>query len=235
MIKFDKQNSPQLSDRSSLRAGFTLIEVLVVMAITVYLTLNLLSNFLRSDINLDEMASIVVSDIRKAQADALASKQYNNTFRCGYGFHMLTASQATTEQPFSQTYYVYTSRQAPPNCGNYDYQPNDSDVVTLRVLDSRLRICGPTSGQDSVCNLVANGNNVAKSRDIFFSSPFAKTYIGGQACPIPGQAVTSYSQILLIKEGATAADCAAGKCRYICIYGSGKIEARSSACEIIDC
>ena len=207
--------------------GFTLIEILIVAGLAIFIEMSLLTSFLSSKVNLAEVNRIMIADIRQAQADTISSKQFKSTFRCGYGLHMLTSSQASTQEPFGQSYYIFTTKGDPSSCGNFLYQPSDSDVVTSRILDPKIEVCAPPTGQD---NCGASGS-FPRFTDIFFKTPNGATYIDNKACPI-GNASQGYSQILIRKKGAS---CPSSNCTYICVYASGKIESRQNACPALGC
>lgn len=209
--------------------GLTLVEILVVMAISSYIVANLLTNILKSKYYFQETVRIMVSDLRKAQADSLSSKQFNNLYRCGYGLHMLTASQASTDKPFGRSYYIYTLKNPPPTCGNYTYQPSDSDVVDSRVFDDRLEICGPPTGPDN-CDQTGN---FSRFGDTFFESPHGDVYINNKTCP--ASTSQSKSQIIIRQKGVPLSSCTPLSCAYICVYASGKIESRTDPCPDMAC
>ena len=109
-----------------MNKGFTLLEVLIVAAITGFVTTFLLINFSRTRINFDEEANIFISKIRIAQTRAISSTRTNNSIRCGYGVRYIN----------SQSYAIYAGESATVfDCStqNKDYNPtggpdNDSDV-----------------------------------------------------------------------------------------------------------
>lgn len=209
------------------KGAFTLIEVIIVVAISVLVFISIVSNFSRNRLLLSEVARLVVSDIRTAQANALASKQFRSAFGCGYGIHMLMPNELLSGETFGQIYIMHTTRNAPPNCGSLNYQPSDRSVVQVvsRILDPRLEICGPPSGPD---NCGRPGSNFPKFLDIFFTTPSALTHIDGRNCvsgPPP-----EYSQIWIRKVGTTS--CTSTTCIYICVYPSGRIETGPNPCSL---
>ncbi len=202
------------------------------MSISSFIVITLLSNVLRNRVSLSETARVIVADIRTAQANALASKQYNNLNRCGYGLHMLTKSQASTAEPFGRTYYLWTTGASPPSCppsgGNATYQPSDSGVVTNRILDSRLEMCDPPSGQNSC----ASGTGTSGSfNDIYFSNTSGTIFVNNKSCPI-NNAAQGYSEILIRKIGAT---CPSSSCLYICVMANGNIFNSANPCTAVTC
>lgn len=151
--------------------GFTLIEVLVVMAITVMMTGLLVTNFSRSRVDLNQTRLLVQDAIREAQSLALSGSLYQGTYRCGYGIHFAAG-----------TYTIF----AAPN----------AESVDCTTLDRRL-----TGEDEVVrVGLISNPTVelVLPIPDIFFEPPQPTTYIdnssavrsldisirrGGAACP----------------------------------------------------
>lgn len=221
--KFSNYNNPikkTIKAVGNPTTGFTLIEVLIIAGISIFLTISLLnSSIFRTRINFDETARTVIADIRLAQANSLASKQFKNPStgllenRCGYGIYW----QNTT------SYYLYTGR-VPPSCSPHQFSNNSVDVVITRVLDPRLEILNPTTGaQCSAYGMPPS--DCPNFKDIFFESPHGKMWIGNQANPSNDS--NNRSQILIRKIGAT---CPSSDCIYICVYSFGRIEQRTNAC-----
>ena len=59
-------------------SGFTLVEVLVVVAITGVISTFMLLSFQRTRIDLNESGGVVMADLRAAQSKALASTRYDS-------------------------------------------------------------------------------------------------------------------------------------------------------------
>lgn len=217
----NKGPAPSLKNRSfpkpkafgSCSAGFTLIEILVVFAISALVVINLLTNVLRTRINLVEVASIIISDIRTVQANALASKQYVDpttgvtSYRCGYGLSHTNNDTAG--------YFLYAGNfNAGGNCpGSEQYTGSDNPIFFTRILDSRVE--------------TVESNDY---KDIYFESPNAKIYIKNKSCP--ANANQNKSQILLRRKNKT---CPSADCIYICVYAFGQIESRKDPCPDIAC
>jgi len=218
--------------KSDSSRGFTLIEILIVSSLTIFLTLNLLSNFIRSRLNISEVARIVVSDIRTAQANTLSSKQFKDpitgliTYRCGYGLHKLDSSESAAQNPpipVNSAYFIFVGRVAQSSgcpAANNAYQPSqDSLVVFTRVLDARLELLSPTTG------------NEARFDDIYFKVPDGQIFINNQHDPDQtNPARKNKAQIIIRKIGAV---CPSSNCVYICVYAKGKIETRNTVCDPI--
>ena len=133
--------------------GFTLIEVLVVAAITVMITGFLITNFSRSRVDLNQVALTTVDAIREAQSQALSGSLLRGTYRCGYGIH------------FDATSYVL-------------YAGPDSATVDCAAADRNYN-----AGTNAVVRQAFLPNNVLEFvlpiPDIFFEPPNPTTYIGG--------------------------------------------------------
>lgn len=134
--------------------GFTLIEVLVVMGITVLMTSLLVANFSRTRMDLNQATITVKDAIRTAQSMALSGSSWNQTSRCGYGIHF-SASQ----------YIVYAGPVSDGTAcasGNYRYNMNGGIVSQGLISNSVLEISTTVT-------------------DIFFEPPNPKTYFDGNA------------------------------------------------------
>ena len=136
--------------------GFTLIEILVVIAVLATLTGILIRNFSGSQQNLGKTADQIIADIRSAQSYSLSSRRYDNTFRCGYGIHWRDQN----------TYYLYAGRDTTTgNCTpGYRYQ-NSIQTPVINQVD------------------LPTGVTMPSFDDIFFTPPDPKVYIGNDAMP----------------------------------------------------
>ena len=139
--------------------GFTLVEVLVVTAIIATLSVALFFNFgttARNRTARIQVASVVVSDIRRAQSMALAGTRFNGNVFCGYGIHYVS----------NTSYLLYAgSNEGLPQCqsANHNYQAGiDSVVQTQKLINQNMEFRSSFS-------------------DIFFESPDPKTYINNSA------------------------------------------------------
>ena len=139
--------------------GFTLIEVLVVAAITGIISTLMLFNFQRSRVDLNESAGVVVADLRAAQSKALASTKYDSgsgsKIRCGYGVHYINVT----------SYSIYTGPDASSNnCPSLNRNLDGSDAtVTTKIL-----------GNEKV-------EFKAVFNDIFWEPPHPYTYINNSS------------------------------------------------------
>jgi prepilin-type N-terminal cleavage/methylation domain-containing protein len=140
-------------------AGFTLVEVLVATAIIAILSVALLFNFgntARNRTARSQVASVVVSDIRRAQSMALSGARFGGNAVCGYGIHYVNHT----------SYLLYAgANEGLPRCqdANHNYQTGVDSLVENRAL--------------------INSNMEFRSSfsDIFFEPPDPKTYINNSA------------------------------------------------------
>lgn len=133
--------------------GFTLVEVMVVAAITVLITGFLIANFSRARVDLNQTALTVQDTIRQAQSLALSGAVTQGSYRCGYGVH------------FELTSYVIF---AGPDSSSVDCS------ITSRTF---------STGTDTIIQQGLLPSNVLEFvlpiPDIFFVPPDPTTYIGG--------------------------------------------------------
>lgn len=68
----------EMSKCLNVKRGFTLIEILVVAAITGVISTFMLLAFQRTRVDLNESGSVFIADLRAAQSKALASTKYDS-------------------------------------------------------------------------------------------------------------------------------------------------------------
>ena len=145
--------------RYTLNPGFALVEILVVTAIIATLSVALLFNFgtaARNRTARRQVASVIVSDVRRAQSMALSGTRFNGNVFCGYGIHYVDHI----------TYLLYAGvNEGLARCqdANHNYQAGTDSMVQIQKL--------------------INPNMEFRSSfsDIFFESPDPKTYINNSA------------------------------------------------------
>ncbi len=200
-----------MSRNKNINTGFTIVEILVAMAISITLAAILLRNFTTS-INLDRVANVVVSDLRSAQAYAASSKKYQGpndaspVSRCGWGFNQGSRTD-------NHSYIIYAGPPtATGNCGSRQWQ-SSQDVPTFKtvILDPRLEF---------------QTNPAVK--DIYYEPPGPQTWIGNTQNYSPQQ---NPQEIRIRKVGVTKQQCDSGNvdCIKICAYLSGRIEVTKAA------
>jgi len=144
-------------------AGFTLIEILIVMIILVVLLSTVLSNF-RLGERVDEYRSsvqFVASEIRKAQNSALVGLADSDSLGNSYGIYFDTTSSTT------QTKYLFFE----DNDHNSKYSSGTDRVVETinlppEVMVGRIFI-GPTN----------DVSNVSTTLNLLFSPPKPTDYV----------------------------------------------------------
>ena len=183
--------------------GFTIIEILVTMMITVFLTIILVFTFSKSKYNIDLVANSILSDIRSAQTKTLTGARYNTLLRCGYGIHYLT----------NATYAIYVGPQPNVSNGfctslNRNYRSNEDTDIATKIL----------MGSYSFKTNWAGGSNGG----IFFQPPNPTTYIDESA-----NLNKRPEEITIMPSGSAPSYCSntatKNKCRTICVYTSGKL------------
>ncbi len=138
--------------------GFTMIELMVVLALIVIISSTVIINFRGANKtqSLDLAAEKLFSDLKEIQANALNAKEYSGAVPCGWGIHYIDADT-----------YIYYAGGKPGGleCSdggvNRDYQAGQDTVA--RTID--LQNAGEVE---------LNG----AFSDIFFESPNPDTYIG---------------------------------------------------------
>jgi prepilin-type N-terminal cleavage/methylation domain-containing protein len=183
-----------IAKRSTLNAGFTLIEVLVVTAIIATLSVALFFNFgtmARNRTARSQVASVIVSDIRRAQSMALSGARFNGNVFCGYGIHYVDHI----------TYLLYAGAdEGLPQCqnANHNYQAGTDSVVQIQKLINQ------------------NMEFRSSFSDIFFESPDPKTYINNSAL------LTNPPTTINIQR-LNQQNCGGQSCAKIEVYTSGQI------------
>lgn len=191
----------KIASKSSptLKAGFTLVELLIVAGITAFITTFLLLNFSRSKINFNEAVAGFKSSLRIAQTKAISSTKYNNKIRCGFGIRYVN----------NTSYAIYVGENATThNCQaqNKDFDPvvdnpdTDVEIELIKFADPTLEF-------------------KTQFRAIFFEPPDPKTFIidsGGTVHNEPNYSIN----INVGKVGGTCPQ----DCKTLNVSTSGKIE-----------
>ena len=146
---------PNVHNKDKRQGGFTLIEILVVAAITIAISSFLFLNFSSSRTDVDRVVVSVVADIRASQAEAAGSVKYLSKYRCGYGIHYVNATSYTRYAgPDASTTTCSTQ--------NRNYTGADVVMRTMIVPDAKVQI-------------------KAAFTDIFFEPPRPTTFVNNSS------------------------------------------------------
>ncbi len=195
-----------------LQAGFTLIEMLIVLAISAVMMVYVAGTFSRSRVDLTQEANGIIANIRKAQTYAVSAKTFPSdpslppadwgTLRCGYGIHYLN----------SQTLQIYAGANAQSvNCKTTDRKFGGGDIAieTIKITNPKAEFG-------------------AAFWDVFFEPPDPKTYTCDSACWTGVSCDSACSSLsrpplsIVIRE--LGAVCPGVQCKTINVYTSGRIE-----------
>ena len=135
--------------------GFSVIELLVISAIIATFSVVLILNFRSSPktrVARNQVAAIIVSDIRRVQSMAVAGNRYQGNVVCGYGIEYVSN--------VSYRLYAKPVPAAGPcsSVSTRNYQAGDLIVETKNLTNSNMEIRSSFS-------------------DVFFEPPDPKTYI----------------------------------------------------------
>ncbi|MBI2063839.1 MAG: type II secretion system protein [Candidatus Yanofskybacteria bacterium] len=135
--------------------GFSIIELLVITAIIATFSVVLILNFRSSPTSRtarEQTASVILSDVRRAQSLALSGSRYQGNLVCGYGVHYIN--------PTSYLLYAKAVPASGPcfSVATRNYQAGDPIVETKILINVNMEI-------RSVFD------------DVFFEPPDPKTYI----------------------------------------------------------
>lgn len=179
-------------------AGFTLIEVLMVMVIMSVFAGILLTRVSRTRTDLNSIALVIMSDVRLVQADANNGRTMTDplgqpSYRCGYGIHAE-----------GDGYLIYAGP--------------DASAASCAAQNKNYESGGSfTTGDVRVRSVVSPSASVVIEQefpDIFFAPPNFTTYINNVST------VTDPARITIrLAGGSCPADC-----KIIDVYTSGKIQ-----------
>ncbi|MEK7600888.1 MAG: prepilin-type N-terminal cleavage/methylation domain-containing protein, partial [Patescibacteria group bacterium] len=105
--------------------GFTLIEILIAIAITGIVTTGVVTRFSKTSVVTRKAAERFITDLRSMQSRALSGTQYEDAFRCGFGITVTTET----------TYALYAGPDAGSVvCASEDRNFEDGIDATIEEL-----------------------------------------------------------------------------------------------------
>ena len=212
--------------RQTRTGGFTLVELLVVLAIVVVITSVVIggeNNFNKTFLLTNTTYDVALS-YRAAQSYGLSSQQYAGTNNAGYGIHLGTPplTSYTLFSDISPDAATMATRFGKPltplsRPGDGLYDPASNERVQTYTLASGFTIqdyCGTdqTTGQVNCASLLPGGTPL--SIDVVFTRPNEQPSIlasYGILLPVP------LSKLCLVVRSP------AGSTQYVSIYLSGEI------------
>jgi len=220
------------SGPASPRGGFTLIEMLVVIAIIAIITVVVItsqSSFNRT-LLLANAAYDVALTIRSAETYGIASRAAGAVVTTGHGIHFSgTPSQSfilfadSTPPPSSNAARCHPANDvSAPDAkpGDCAYQPDQKEFVTTYTLGNGMTIT-------NFCAIYGNGtyscaaDNTITSLDIVFVRPSGEPYMSVNG---------AYSSISPVTAACLAIASPQGGARYVSIASTGQISAAATSC-----
>ena len=201
MFEYNNNLKSNIRWRGESGAGFTIIEVLIVIAIIMLFSIVLISNFpeFKLQSSLSRTAYKFGQDLRKVQADAFSSAPYVDANGVsqpieGYGIYV------GLDDPGQKKYIVYADKMP----GNQRYDTEDYLVATVDIALDEPGIV--------IQNIL---NSVGNSVSINFTPPNPLTKISNS---LGGE--TSRVDIIFAQENDIS------KNKTVSIYSSGLIEVK---------
>ena len=187
-----------------LQQGFSLIELLIIMAITVLVGTTFVLNFRAASTNAaarHQLSSVMIADIRNAQSLAVSGGKVNNPSSgreenpCGYGLHYVN----------SAAYYIYAGMPTGSCSGaNRNFQDGTDIIVETRTIGNP--------------NMILSGSAPGGVfYDVFFEPPDPKVYLNNDANLSTAPTATD---IYVVRLGQV---CPGGDCTIVSVHKSGAI------------
>ena len=175
--------------------GFTLVEMLVIVAIMSFLSSTLILNFRasnRSQVALQRAASEIVSEIRRAQTLTVTTSTIQGGIPCGYGIHY----ESSTNSSFIYTYFNSKGGGDCSLVSSRNYLSGDLKIADIKFTNSNIELKNSFS-------------------DVFFEPPDPITFINND----PDLLLPPEDIEIGFKNGTCPTDC-----RTIQIFTSGRID-----------
>ena len=164
--------------------GFSIIELVIISAIIATFSVVLILNFRASPKNRvarNQVAAVIVSDVRRMQSAATASSRFQGSTVCGYGIHYVNNT--------SYLLYAGVLDGGATRCQNtnHNYQSGIDRIVETRpLINSNMEIR-------------------AAFLDVFYEPPDPKTYINNS--PLLSGATTTVSIQLKGQSSCSGQSC----------------------------
>lgn len=215
-----------------LRRGFTLIELMVVLAIIVVITTVVLTNqnsFNKSLILANTSYDIALT-LRSAQTYGLSSRAAGVSANAGYGLHFQTATPGSFTL-FADTYPTAstlsichpTNNASAPDArpGDCVYESAQSEKIVEYILGNGITVsdfCAYAVGSWSCAH--SNGSSLS-SLDIVFARPNPDPFMSANG---------SYSSAFPVTAVCLAITSPQGGAHFISVAASGQIIASAASC-----
>ncbi len=206
----------------SLKKGFTLIELMVVLAIVAVVTSIVLNN--QSSFNktlvLANTAYDIALTLRSAQTYGLGSRGVGAAANVGYGVHFVRGS-ADSFTFFADTAGGVSCAGATPDCkpGDHVYTEGDTTVQAYKLGNGMTvsDICAYSLGSWSCAS------EGLTSLDIVFSRPNPDPFMSkdGSYSEDPAFRVTAACLVISSPQGSS---------QYVSVGSSGQINANAASC-----
>jgi len=136
-----------MNKNRNIDCGFTLVEILVVLAIIVMITAVVIFNIARQrqDSALLRSAQTLSLNLRQAESFALSSKVFKTQgVPCGWGIHFSGIN--------STSYIIFADLALNQNCSDRDFirNPNGSEDFATVNFDTDISISGLSSGLSDI-------------------------------------------------------------------------------------
>jgi len=215
-----------------MRAGFTLIEMLVVLAIIVIITTIVITSqgsFNRTLILTNTTYDVALT-LRSAESYGVGSRAAGGMVNAGYGLDfnrgtptVFTLFADAYPTPSSSSVCHPTSDPGAPDAkpGNCSYESGSGETVTSYTLGRGISVndfCAFSAGSWSCAN--SHGSSLS-TLDIVFSRPSPQPFMSVNG---------SYSPVFPVTASCLALTSPQGGARFISVSATGEISATATSC-----